>query len=159
MTNFAKVDHANRRIVMDRTFAKNAEYVGSPEYNKLQLCRRDYPEYTVVRRTIKKNSRQERYGGLTYSYMEDYIRTHETEETGPVVLAEYWEMRLTAEGHSRAFRYPTIKQWFLERYPEYAQFGKPPAAKDEVIEVVGISTSATTNNTDCTVYSPVVTSE
>ena len=25
MTNYAKVDHTNRRIVMDRTFAKNAK--------------------------------------------------------------------------------------------------------------------------------------
>ena len=45
MTNYAKLDHANRRIVMDRAFAKNAEIVGSHEYNQLQACRRDYPKY------------------------------------------------------------------------------------------------------------------
>ena len=37
MTNYAKIDHANRRIVMDRTFAKNAEIVGSVEY-KIQYA-------------------------------------------------------------------------------------------------------------------------
>ena len=30
MTNYAKIDHTNRRIVMDRTFAKNAEIVTTP---------------------------------------------------------------------------------------------------------------------------------
>ena len=69
MTNYAKVDHTNRRIVMDRTFAKNAEIVGSTEYNQLQACRKDYPTYTVVRREIKKNPNQVRYSGLTYQYI------------------------------------------------------------------------------------------
>lgn len=132
MTNFAKVDHANKRIVMDRTFAKNAVIVGSDEYNQLQACRKDYPNYTVVRREIKKNANQERYGGLTYRYMEDYIATHEPAETVQTVLDEFSEMQLVSKGHSKAFRYPVIKSWFLQRYPEYAHFGMQPA-KDIVI--------------------------
>ena len=30
---------------------------------------------------------------------------------------------LIAECHSNTHRYPVIKQWFLERYPEIAKFG------------------------------------
>ena len=41
------------------------------------------------------------------------------------VLKELAEMRLIAECHSNAHRYPVIKQWFLERYPEIAKFGLP----------------------------------
>ena len=132
MTNYAKVDHTNRRIVMDRTFAKNAEIVGSTEYEKLQACRKDYPTYTVVRREIKKNPNQVRYGGLTYQYMEDYIMTHESRETLNAVLDEFNEMLLISRGYSKAFRYPTIKRWFLLKYPEFAEFGRRPAEDHKV---------------------------
>ena len=132
MTNYAKVDHTNRRIVMDRTFAKNAEIVGSTEYNQLQACRKDYPTYTVVRREIKKNPNQVRYGGLTYQYMEDYIMTHESRETLNAVLDGFNEMLLISRGYSKAFRYPTIKRWFLLKYPEFAEFGRKPAEDHKV---------------------------
>lgn len=132
MTNYAKVDHANRRIIMDRTFEKNAAIVGSIEYNQLQACRKDYPSYTVIRRTIKKNPNQERYGGLTYTYMEDYIMTHESKDTVKTVLNEFNEMLLISRGHSNAFRYPTIKRWFLQKYPEFAMFAVEPADDHEI---------------------------
>lgn len=126
MTNYAKLDHKNHRIVMDRTFAKNAEVLGSDEYKMLQLCRRDYPTYTVVRREIKKNTNQEHYHGLTYEYMKEYIKGHENPENVIEVLEELSEMRLIAACHSRGKGYPTIKKWFLEKYPEITQFGMKP---------------------------------
>ncbi len=60
MKNYARLDHAEKRIVMDRTFAKNAEIIGSPEYDLLQECRKAYPNYQVVRREIKKKEGQNR---------------------------------------------------------------------------------------------------
>ena len=41
MTNYAKLDHKNRLIVMDRTFAKNADVIGTQEYYQLQECRKN----------------------------------------------------------------------------------------------------------------------
>ena len=55
--------------------------------------------------------------------MEDYIAAHEDYETAKAVLDELEEMRLISQCHSKAFRYPTIKKWFLERYPEVRNFG------------------------------------
>ena len=132
MTNYVKVDYSNRRIIMDRTFAKNAEIVGSREYNQLQQVRKDYPDYTVVRRQIKKNATQERYRGLTYAYMEEYIISHESQETVMNVLEEFSEMRIIAACHSKAYRYPTIKKWFLDRYPEIVKFGMNTATDYEM---------------------------
>lgn len=132
MTNYIKVDYSNSRIIMDRTFARNAEIAGSPEYNQLQQVRKDYPSFTVVRRQIKKNATQERYRGLTYAYMEEYIISHESKETVMAVLDELSEMRLIAACHSKPFRYPTIKKWFLDRYPEIVQFGMNTASDSEV---------------------------
>ena len=66
MKNTLKLSHAKREIVMDATFARNAENTMSPEYAHLQTVRRDYPDYTVIRRTIKRNANKESYKGLTY---------------------------------------------------------------------------------------------
>ena len=121
MTNILKVNHAERTLVMDRTFAKNADIVGSNEYNRLQMARRDYPGYTTVRRTIKKKEAQEHYKGLTYEYMEWYISEYETRENLWKSLDELHQMIDISKGHSR--RYPVIKSWFLEKYPEVKEYG------------------------------------
>lgn len=85
--------------------------------------RRDYPEYQVIRRHIKRNSEMEHYKGLTYEYMEDYIMTHGSVSEIKANLEKYEELRLIAECHSKARRYPVIKSWFLETYPEIVKFG------------------------------------
>ena len=132
MKNTLKLNHAKREIVMDRTFARNAENTMSPEYAHLQTVRRDYPAYTVVRRTIKRNANKEAYKGLTYEYMETYILSHGSSEARIANLREFNEMRLIAECHSKAFRYPVIKAWFLEMYPEVKNFGvKAEAVAEE----------------------------
>lgn len=61
MKNYLKVDVANSRLVMDRTFAKNCAIAGSAEYNLLQAARKDYPNFTVEQRTIKRNANKECY--------------------------------------------------------------------------------------------------
>lgn len=66
MKNTLKINHENRTLVMDRTFAKAASFVGSNEYNLLQDARRDYPSYQVTLRSIKKKEDKESYRGLTY---------------------------------------------------------------------------------------------
>ena len=132
MKNTLKINHAERTITMDRTFAKNAENTMSAEYSHLQSVRRDYPTYTVVRRQIKPNPNKECWKGLTYEYMENYITTHEDGENRILVLKEFAEMRLIAECHSKCHRYPTIKKWFLAKYSEIAEFGMP--AKEETAD-------------------------
>lgn len=122
MTNYLKVDRANRQLVMDRTFAKNSAIVGSREYAMLQMAKADYPDFTERVRTIKRNPNKKTYAGLTYEYMEDYICTHEPEDNIPIVLDEFYEMRLISECHSKAFQYPVIKRWFLNKYPEIANY-------------------------------------
>ena len=100
MKNYMKLHHKNRKIVMDRTFAKNAEFVGSEEYNLLQQCRRDYPLYTVTRKSINKKKDQEHYRGLTYEYMKKHINKYETEENKKANLALLEEMIDISKCHS-----------------------------------------------------------
>lgn len=130
MKNALYIDFENNKIVMTSLFAKNCANTSSAEYRQLQSVRKDYPEYKVITREIKKNPNKESYKGLTYDYMEDYILTHEDAENADAVLAELAEMRLIAACHSKAFRYPVIKKWFLDKYPEVKNFGKPAPAEE-----------------------------
>lgn len=139
MKNTLKINHVNRTIVMDRTFAKLAANTMTPEYEHLQVVRRDYPYYTVVRRQIKKNTTKESYRGLTYEYMEDYIMSHGTVEEIKERLKTFDELRLISECHSKSRRYPVIKRWFLEQYPEIVQFGMDGAT---IVEVGNVSEGA-----------------
>ena len=127
MKNTLRLNHAERTIVMDKTFAKFAANTMSPEYAQLQQVRQGYPTYTVVQRHIRKNTKQEHYHGLTYRYMEDYIITHGSAEDRRI----YDEKKLISECHSKIFRYPVIKSWFLERFPEIKTFGVPVEEETE----------------------------
>ncbi len=123
--NTIRIDHATKRIIMGSLFYKNSLDPRNEEYTILQKAREDYPNYTPVQRKIKKNPAKKTYSGLTYAYMEDYILTHESPETVEAVFAEFNEMVLISQCHSQAFRYPTIKKWFLNKYPEILKFGLP----------------------------------
>ena len=123
MKNTLKINHTDRTIVMDRTFAKFASDTRSDEYTHLQKIRADYPTYTVVQRHIHRNVEKKTYAGLTYEYMKKYIMKHGTKEESEANLAELEEKILIASCHGKAFRYPVVKSWFLEQYPEIAKFG------------------------------------
>lgn len=137
MKNRLWIDFATNTIMMDRTFAEKCRDTRSTEYEHLQRVRQDYPQFTVQRREIKKNTSKETYAGLTYEYMERYIVTHEEADTRAAVLAEYNELRLISECHKRSRRYPTIKKWFLAKYPQIAEFGLEKDQQEEIkMEVV-----------------------
>ena len=131
MKNTLKIDFAKEQIIMERTFAQKVTDTSSAEYRHLQEVRRDYPDFKVVLRKIKKNPNKETYKGLTYDYMRNYILTHEDDKNALIVLAEFSEMRQISRCHSQAKRYPVIKNWFLEKYPEIKNFGETVSVSEE----------------------------
>lgn len=70
------------------------------------------------------------YHSLTYRYMEDYIASHGSTEDRRI----YDEKKLISECHSKSFRYPVIKSWFLERFPEIKTFGVPVTEEEAETE-------------------------
>ena len=123
MKNDLRIDFTKKEIIMSRQFEKCASIAGSEEYRRLQAVRMDYPNFSVVRRSIKKAPTKETYAGLTYTYMENYIAKHDNSEERRKV---YDELRLIGSCHKVS--YPTIKKWFLETYPEIVEFGIEGAA-------------------------------
>lgn len=141
-----KVIYAESVIEMNTTFAKMMQNPLSDEYALLQKTRMENPDFAVRRRQIKPNRKKETYAGLTYGYMRGYIDTHASEETRDQELAEFDELVLISKCHGRSLRYPTIKKWFLNKYPEVAKFGvdAAPEAEEEAEsqKVIPLNTAA-----------------
>ena len=141
MKNTLKLDHERQLVVMDRTFAKKAQDTRREEHSHLQNVRRDYPDYRVIRRTIRKNPNKDTYKGLTYDYMRVYIAAHAPQEKVSAAVVEFDEKVLISRSHSSCRRYPAIKAWFLEQYPEVKEFGRwqeetePQQAEEQVDEL------------------------
>ena len=117
------VKYAEGVIEMNTTFAKMMQNPLSEEYALLQRTRQDFPTFAVRTRQIKSNPHKDTYKGLTYEYMRDYIILHTTPEKEAEAVAEFDEMVLISKCHGKTLRYPTIKKWFLKKYPEVAKFG------------------------------------
>lgn len=127
-----KVFYAEGIIEMNTTFAKMTQNPLSDEYALLQKTRMENPTFTVRRRQIKTNPKKDTYKGLTYEYMEHYIGTHEPDDQVDEVLAYFEELKLISQCHGKRLRYPTIKKWFLNQYPDVAKFGLEPLFEDEL---------------------------
>ena len=117
------INFEERTIVMTRKFAELAADPFTTEFAKLQEVRNAYPNFRVKRHSIRKNPNKECYRGLTYDYMRDYIASHESEMERESVLDELEEMITISKCHSNCHRYPTIKKWFLEKYPRVEMYG------------------------------------
>lgn len=118
-----KLDHTKRKIIIGKDFNRKQSDTESPEFKKLCEIVERFPKYRVIIKEIKKNSHKESYRGLNYSYMEKYISIKGTRSD----RQEYDDMRLLSECHSK--RFSVIKQWFLKKYPEVAEYG----AKEEFL--------------------------
>ena len=120
------INFNNHAIEMTKKFAKAAAKFGSEEYKQLQEARHDYPNFKVVTVSRKASSQKEIYKGLTYSYMESYIKSHDDEEKS--IMAEYEMLRgLSQEAQevlAEPCSYMEIKEWFLNQFPAIAEFHK-----------------------------------
>lgn len=121
-----KINYHSQVIEMTAKFAKAAAKFGSDEYKQLQEARKDYPNYKVVTVSRKATTQKETYKGLTYSYMESYIKAHDDEEKA--IMAEYEMLRGLSQEAQEALAEPCsyieIKVWFLNKFPAIAEFHK-----------------------------------
>ena len=124
------VKYAESVIEMNTTFAKMMQNPLSDEYAQLQRVRNDFPTFAIRRRQIKANPQKDTYKGLTYEWMRNHIATHETEAVVEKKLKEFDEMVYISKCHRGSLRYPTIKKWFLNEYPDVAKFGTIEVAEE-----------------------------
>ena len=106
-------------ITVSSAFLKKASAVGSAEYNQLMAVRAQNDGFRIVVRQFKTNRKQDRYKGLTYEFMREYIA-----RIGDADGMKELENKINiSKCHSAGFSYPVIKSWFLKRYPEIDSFG------------------------------------
>lgn len=121
-----KINSRTQVIEMTAKFAKAAAKFGTEEYRQLQQARCDYPGYKVATVSRKPSTKKESYKGLTYTYMESYIKAHDDEEQS--IMAEYEMLRgLSLEAQealAEPCSYIEMKDWFLKKFPAIAQFHK-----------------------------------
>lgn len=118
------INTAARTITLTKKEMTAAHHVGSPEYKKLQTARRDYPDFRVTTITRKVNTQRETYKGLTYAYMEKYIKAHDDESC--TIMAEYKMYRGISEDPADLlpdpYTYNEMKVWFLSKFEAVAKF-------------------------------------
>ncbi len=112
-----KINPSQKAIILTSKFSKKALCVGTAEYFQLQEVHKDYPNFEIQTRTIKKKQGKESYKGLTYEYMEKYINA--VDDTGLMIMV-YNTMRFRSGCHS--VRFAKIKDWFLKNFPEVNNF-------------------------------------
>lgn len=112
-----------KKIEMTKTEAKAAGKPNTTEYNTLLELMNNFPGYQIeiVKTAAKK---VDRFKGLDYNYMRDYIKSHNEE-----LLKEFYTLRGLDEngkkvGMAAAASYGEIKMWFLEQFPEIEGMGE-----------------------------------
>ena len=115
------IDHENKKIRLPKAFAKASGKYGSEEYKLLMKMKKDVPNYEVIVETTRKQPR-DNYKGLTYDYMERYIKTKANSEE---LMEEYFELRGIGTGYDEIIRkasYVQVKKWFLAKFPEINEY-------------------------------------
>lgn len=117
-----RINATKRTIEMTKKFAATASHYGTDEYKMLQEVRHDYPGYSV--QIINRKSVQSTFKGLTYEYMEMYIEKHDNENGS--IMKEYNMLRAkdgdSIEIGAESESYMTIKAWFLDQFPAFAEY-------------------------------------
>ena len=125
MTNI-QINHKNNTIEMTKKFYNESCKFGTEEYKMLQEVRRDYPGYTPVVAKNKKSSNDtlDIFRGLNLEYMELYIMKHDDEEKS--IMDTFKMMRAEGDEYKAMGAKPesflTIRDWFLDTYPEVREF-------------------------------------
>ena len=110
-------NHITKKTEMTKTEAKSAGKPNTDAYNTLLELMKNFPGYEIeiVKPASKKT---DRFKGLDYNYMMDYIKSHNKE-----LLNDFYTLRGLDEngkkvGMAAAASYGEIKMWFLEQFPE-----------------------------------------
>ncbi len=117
------IDHARRAIIITKEFAKRAANITTKEYRELTSFHRDFPDYTIERRTAEIIKKKETYKGLTLDGMKKYIEAQDVAQNnnGEGLKAfEAIKAYHTPTGKDKP-SYPKVKAWFLKTYPAYVK--------------------------------------
>ena len=133
------INHENKTITLTRAFAKLTSNPLNKEAKLLSRVVKDFPDYEIIVRTIKRNPDKDTYKGLTYDYMREYIIRFSDDKKAD--LKELEDMIFISQCHSKSKRYPVIKKWFLKKYPDVVNILKSEQEESNKNEESAIPTT------------------
>ena len=119
--NSVRIIRSSRKIEVTKSFDKAASRFGTDEYEAMQKVRKDYPDFTIVVKTVRNKA--DHYKGLTYEFMEKYIASHENADENMAMFMDHRAKSDEALAFgAEALSYGEIKAWFFKTYPEIEAF-------------------------------------
>lgn len=114
------VNHADNTIELTKQFAKASGIYDSDAYKMLLKAKNAFPDYkVVVKATPKRKQTKDNFRGLTYDYMERYIKNQDEHEE---ILKAFHTLRNDNDELTERATYGEIKKWFLKTFPEVKEF-------------------------------------
>ncbi len=117
-----KLDFASGALIVNYKFHKALSDFGSPEYQRYQTLRNDFPHLKVVvkaGRTITTTRPNKR---LTYENMEQYISAYSNAEE---LMEAFRIVKLRSKPLASPYKY--VVDWFHAQFPDYKAVAVPPS--------------------------------
>ena len=119
-----KVNRIAKTIEITKAFNRKASIYGTDEYKELtQICKDNEGFDVVLRESAKKPSKNS-MKGLTYDFMERYIKAHD--DADKTKMHEYMELRglddESIEYGLGSLDRSDIVEWFLKEFEEVRAF-------------------------------------
>jgi len=118
------INRATKAIEITKKLDNASKRYDSEAYNFLEEVRAKHPNFRLV---VKTSKRKATYKGLTYKYMEEYIKNHGDEEGK--IMREFNILRGKAapEGNNEwdtsvVASYLEVKEWFLRKFSEIDEY-------------------------------------
>lgn len=107
-----------KTIIGSKAAIEKANKGKNPEYAELSGMLAAHPDFTVRVKDIQQKEGKKTYSQLTFSRMEEYIKTQFSDkETLNSKLVEFEAIQKVAE--VKGAKYPLTKKWFLATYPSF----------------------------------------
>ena len=133
------INSKKHTIEMTKTFARLASQYGTEQYKALQEVHQAFPTYRIV--TVAHKAGKSDFKGLSYDFMKRYTDAHDDEnKTRMATLLDFLGESEGAKTNNLAAKsYPEIKRWFLDTFPEIAEYA---ANRNNILKAVNESIEA-----------------
>lgn len=102
-----------------KAFAKNAVIFGTDEFKLWREYRKEFPEATMVTKTIKKNANKRTNKNLTYENMAGYIKVQENAEE---LMKEFQKEINLSKVQTSPYRH--VLAWFEQKFENFDSYKK-----------------------------------
>ena len=114
------INYERKTIEITKAFSKKAKVYNSEEYKELVDACQKFPTYvlTIVENKRSNRNNKESYKGLTFDFMENYIKTHSENKEEDLKALRQMTGRVNEGELENKKNYPDIKKWFLAKFDE-----------------------------------------